>query len=100
MDTRITPSSGNVFKDLGFDEDEAEHLRIRSALMSEVRKVIEDRGLTQVEAAEVVGVTQPRISNLVRGKIALFSIDTLIDMLARSGIRVDFTITVADRGAA
>ena len=100
MDTKITPSSGNVFKDLGFGEDEAEHLRIRSTLMIAVRKLIEDRGLTQAEAAKALGVTQPRISNLVRGRIDLFSIDTLIDMLARAGIHVDIVFSNARQGAA
>jgi len=80
MDMKITPSSGNVFTDLGFGEDEAEHLRIRSTLMIEVRKLIEARKLTQGEAAKLMGVTQPRISDLVRGRIDLFSIDALVGM--------------------
>jgi predicted XRE-type DNA-binding protein len=95
METKITPSSGNVFKDLGFGEDEAEHLRIRSTLMIAVRKLIEDRRLTQAEAAKLFGVTQPRISNLVRGRIDLFSIDILIDMLARAGIHVELVFSTA-----
>ena len=52
MDTKITPSSGNVFRDLGFGEDEAEHLRVRSTLMIAVRKLIEERSLTQAQAAK------------------------------------------------
>ncbi len=100
MDTKIIPSSGNVFRDLGFSEEEAEHLRVRSTLMIAVRKLIEDRSLTQWEAAKLFGVTQPRISNLVRGRIDLFSIDTLIDMLARAGIYVDIVVSVARQGAA
>jgi predicted XRE-type DNA-binding protein len=52
MGVKITPSSGNVFTDLDFDEDEAEHLRIRSTLMIEVRKLIEERKLTQAAAAK------------------------------------------------
>ena len=100
MDVKITPSSGNVFADLGFDEDEAEHLRLRSTLMIEVRKLIEDRPLTQAEAAKLFGVTQPRISNLVRGRIDLFSIDTLVGMLARAGIHVDVVLSSARKGAA
>jgi predicted XRE-type DNA-binding protein len=100
MGTKITPSSGNVFRDLGFSEEEAEHLRIRSSLMIAVRKLIEDRGLTQAEAATLFGVTQPRISNLVRGRIDLFSIDSLIDMLARAGVRIDIVFSTAHQGAA
>lgn len=89
---RITRSSGNVFHDLGLAADEAEHLRIRSLLMIQVRKVIESRGLTQTQAAALFGVTQPRISDLVRGKIELFSIDTLVDMLAHAGARVELVV--------
>jgi predicted XRE-type DNA-binding protein len=100
LDTKIIPSSGNVFRDLGFDEVEAEHLRIRSTLMIAVRKLIEDRGLTQAEAARFFGVTQPRISNLVRGRIDLFSIDTLVGMLARAGVHVDVVFSAVREGAA
>jgi predicted XRE-type DNA-binding protein len=92
MTTKIRRSSGNVFRDLGFDREEAEHLKLRSALMIEIQKVIEARGLTQTAAARMFGVSQPRISDLVRGKIALFSIDTLIDMLAHAGVRVSFVV--------
>ena len=100
MDVKITPSSGNVFTDLGFDEDEADHLRLRSTLMLEVRKLIEERKLTQAAAAKLFGVTQPRISNLVRGRIDLFSIDTLVGMLARAGIHVEVIFSSARKGAA
>ena len=88
----IVRSSGNVFEDLGFAPEEAEHLRIRSALMATLRQVIEDRGLTQAKAATLLGVTQPRISDLMRGKIDLFSIDTLVDMLARAGLQVKLRV--------
>jgi len=92
MSTKIRRSTGNVFRDLGFSEDEAEHLKVRSSLMVQIRKVLESRRLTQARAAELFGVTQPRISDLVRGKINLFSIDTLIDMLAHAGLRVSFKL--------
>jgi predicted XRE-type DNA-binding protein len=85
----VRKSSGNVFTDLGFDDHEAEHLRIRSALMATLRQILQNKKLTQVEAAELFDVSQPRVSDLVRGKIELFSIDTLVDMLARAGVRVD-----------
>ena len=100
MDIKIILSSGNVFTDLGFDEDKAEHLRLRSTLMIELRKLIEDRKLTQAGAAKLSGVTQPRISNLVRGRIDLFSIDTLVSMLARAGIHVDVVLSSARKGTA
>lgn len=89
----VTKSGGNVFADLGFDQDEAEHLRIRSALMGTLRDVLEKRKLSQADAAQLFEVSQPRISDLVRGKIGLFSIDTLVDMLARAGIRVEVRTT-------
>lgn len=96
-----TPSSGNVFRDLGFDVEEAAHLEVRSTLMFTIRKLIQDRGLTQAKAAALLGVTQPRISDLVRGRIDLFSIDGLVDMLARAGIKVDVTVSpMPERGAA
>jgi len=92
MTTKIRRTSGNVFRDLGFDQEEAEHLKLRSALMIEIRKVMEARGLTQAAAAALFGVSQPRISDLVHGKIDLFSIDTLIDMLAHAGVQVSFVV--------
>ncbi len=92
MTLKMQRSSGNVFSDLGFGPEEAEHLRIRSDLMIALRKVIATRKLTQAQAAKLFGVTQPRVSNLVRGRIALFSIDTLVDMLAAAGVPVKLTI--------
>ena len=85
---KITPSAGNVFRDLGFSREEAEHLLIRSDLMIAVQKAVARRALKQAEAAKILGVTQPRVSDLLRGRIDLFSTDALIDMLARLGIRV------------
>jgi predicted XRE-type DNA-binding protein len=99
MTTKIRRSSGNVYRDLGFDREEAEHLKLRSELMIEIRKEIEARRLTQAAAAALFGVSQPRISDLVRGKIDLFSIDTLIDMLAHAGVRVSFVVK-RERGVA
>jgi len=92
VNRKIRRSSGNVFRDLGFPVEEAESLKLRADLMVQIRRLIEDRKVTQATAAKMLGVTQPRISDLVRGKIDLFSIDTLVDMLARAGIRVGLTI--------
>lgn len=88
MAIRMQRSTGNVFTDLGFPKEEAAHLLIRADLMIQVKKLIEERRLTQKSAAEVLGVTQPRISDLVRGRIDLFSIDTLVEMLSRMGVAV------------
>lgn len=94
-----TRSSGNVFRDLGFSPDEAEYLKVRAELMANLQKVITTRGLKQAEAADLLGVTQPRISDLMRGRIDLFSIDTLIDMLARFGIRAKLVLQPRRRRA-
>ena len=67
----------------------SEHLRLRAELMGAVRDLIRRRGLRQRDAAALFGVAQPRVSDLVRGKLALFSIDTLVDMLAAGGVRVE-----------
>ncbi len=93
MRLKVTRSSGNVFKDLGFRDDEAEHLRVRADLLIQIQKALKARGLKQTEVAKVLGVTQPRVSDLVRGRIDLFSADSLIDMLARLGIRVKLVAT-------
>ena len=92
-------ASRNVFDDLGFGPEEAENLRIRADLMIALSKLIEDRGLTQVQAAKVFGVSQPRVSDLVRGKIERFSVDTLIAMLGAAGVRVRVTTRQSARVA-
>lgn len=85
-------STGNVFRDLGFGAEEAASLKVRAELMAELEKYIRAQRLTQRRAAEQFGVTQPRISNLMQGKIGLFSVDTLIDMVAHAGLSVDVRI--------
>jgi predicted XRE-type DNA-binding protein len=92
MIMRVTKSSGNVFKDLGFESGEAENLRLRSELMLELETLIRDSGLTQTEAAEFLGIQQSRVSDLVRGKIDRFSIDTLVKLLAKAGRDVEIKV--------
>ena len=93
MSTSIQRSSGNVFTDLGFEPEEALNLRIRSDLMIEISKLIDDRDLTQSAAAKILKVTQPRVSDLVRGKIDRFSVDSLIEMLGHAGADISFVVT-------
>lgn len=81
-----------MFRDLGFDAEEAENLRVRADLMIELSRIIEARGLTQAAAAKLLGVTQPRVSDLVRGKIDRFSIDGLVEMLGHAGMHVSFVL--------
>ena len=92
MTVRVQRSTGNVFRDLGFSREEAENLKIRTNLMIQLSKLIETRRLTQAQAASVFGVTQPRVSDLVRGKIDRFSIDTLVAMLGHAGVRVQVVV--------
>jgi predicted XRE-type DNA-binding protein len=94
MKLKITPSTGNVFRDLGFRREEAEHLLVRADLMIHVQKLIASRRLKQRAAAKLLCVTQPRVSDLLRGHINLFSTDALIDMLARLGAQVRLTVKV------
>lgn len=81
-------SSGNIFRDLGFDDVEAQILETRSTLMVDIAKTIAKRGLNQAEAAKILGVTQSRVSDLVRGKFAKFSLEMLITLEGRLGRRV------------
>ena len=82
-------SSKNVFQDLGFGKEEAANLKVRAMLMAEIEKYIKKEKITQTEAAKRFFVTQPRISDLIRGKIDLFTADMLISMLASAGVGVD-----------
>jgi len=97
--SKLSRSTGNVFRDLGFPTEEAEHLLIRSDLMIQLEKVLKARGLKQAEAARILRVTQPRVSDLRRGRIDLFSTDALIDMLARLGVRVRLITRPARRAS-
>ena len=99
MATKIRRSTGNVFRDLGFAAEEAGNLKIRADLMIQLRKVSEARRLKQAEAAALFGISQPRISDLVRGKINLFSIDTLVNTLAHAGVRVSLVTKPRSRVA-
>jgi len=72
--------------------EEAENMKLRSALMMALKARIEHAGLTQAQAAKRFGVTQPRVSDLMRGKIGLFSLDTLVNMAAASGLRIELRV--------
>lgn len=72
---------------------EAASMKARSSIMMALTEVIRERGMTQIEAAELFGVTQPRVSDLMRGKFNLFSLDTLIDMAATAGMAPMVTVS-------
>lgn len=82
----------DAWQALGRPPAESQNLRIRSHAMIALRDVIQERGLTQTQAAKLFGVSQPRVSDLTRGHIERFSVDALIEMLARAGYRVDLTV--------
>ena len=81
-------SSGNVFIDLGYSPDEAAILQMRANLMADLRKFIKVRKLTQAKAADILGVSQSRVSDLTRGKWEKFSLEMLITLATRAGMRV------------
>jgi predicted XRE-type DNA-binding protein len=100
----ITPVGGNVFADLGFEPEEAaalqaeskrvisEKLAIKEALMSELAGWIDKNKLKQADAAQILGVTRPRVSDVINKKSIKFTIDALVDMLARTGKHVQLSV--------
>lgn len=92
MTDRIFDSVWDAIEDTPAD---AAHMRIRSQLMMVLRDHIEQSGLSQVQAAKILGVTQPRVSDLMRGKIDLFAIDSLIAMLSAVGLQVELRVAAA-----
>ncbi len=85
-DTRITRGSGNVFIDLGFDAAEAEIMALRAEVMIRIEQHLKAQGWTQLEAAKRLGITQPRVSKLVKGVWQDFSLDMLLTLAARAGL--------------
>ena len=92
---KVTKSSGNVFVDLGFPPEEAMLLAMRADLMARLRLLSEDRGWTQAHAASVLGVSQARVSDLTRGKWEKFSLDGLLTLAARAGLKPRLVFTKA-----
>lgn len=100
----ITPAGANIFAELGFDPNEAakllgesnkiisEKLAIKEALMTELAVWIEEKDLKQAEAAQILGVTRPRVSDVINKKSIKFTIDSLVDMLARTGKHVQLSV--------
>jgi predicted XRE-type DNA-binding protein len=90
---KMTRGSGNVFQDVGFPPDEANILMLRAQLMTRVRDAA--RGASQREAAKRFGITQPRLNDVLRGRIDKFSLDALVTMLAHAGVRVELRVKKA-----
>lgn len=87
--------SGNVFRDLGFSPDEAENLKLRSELMMRIEDHYRESGMTQVKAAKRLGLTQPRLNALLKGKIGEFSLDALVNIATNAGMRVEIRVKKA-----
>ncbi|MBS0581070.1 MAG: XRE family transcriptional regulator [Proteobacteria bacterium] len=85
--------SRSVFRDLGFKEPEARNLALRSEVMIRIEEFVEQSGMTQARAAARLGLTQPRLNALLKGKIAQFSLDALVNAAARAGLQVDLLVT-------
>jgi len=82
----VTPAGRSVFHNL-FEAEEAVELEIRSILLGGLEQWFAGSGMTQTEAARVLGVTQARVSDIKRGKISAFSLDLLVRLAARAGLR-------------
>lgn len=99
-----TPADGNIFLDLGFPPEEAAKLlaetdkvisaklAIKESLMTELAQWIDDKKLKQADAAQILGVTRRRVSDVIKKKSDQFTIDALVDMLARTGKHVQLSV--------
>ena len=88
MTKRVSESSGNVFLDLGFPPHEAEVMLLRAELAEALRCWIDREKLTQAQTAKRLGITQPRVSEIVRGKVELLSLDYLVGLCAKAKMPV------------
>ena len=89
---KITKGSANVFEDLGFDVQESQNLLLRSQTMVALVQWFNASGMTQAVAAKTLGITQPRLNQLLKGKIEIFSLDALVNMATSAGMRVGLNI--------
>jgi predicted XRE-type DNA-binding protein len=92
MKKSILESSGNVFVDLGYSQDEAAILQMRTDLMADIRRFIKTKKLTQAAAAKILGISQSRVSDLTTGKWEKFSLEMLITLVTKAGMHVKLKI--------
>lgn len=92
---KMKRGSANVFHDLGFPPGEAQNLLLRSDLMTRIERYVKAGGRSQKDAAAQLGVTQPRLNDLLKGKIEKFSLDALVNMLGHAGMRVELSVKKA-----
>jgi len=87
--------SSNIFADLGFPKGEAENLKMRADLVIRIVDFYKKSGMTQAQAAKVLGLTQPRLNALLKGRIGLFSLDALVNIASRAGLNVRLIVKKA-----
>lgn len=92
---KMERSSGNVFLDIGFPPQEAHNLLLHAELMLRVARFVKASGLTQKQAAARLGITQPRLNDVLKGRIDKFNLDALVNMLGKAGMRVRLTVQKA-----
>jgi predicted XRE-type DNA-binding protein len=97
---KMERGSRNVFLDLGFPEEEARNLLLRSQIVICIEQFVERSGLTQARVATRLGLTQPRLNALLKGKIDEFSLDALVNTATRAGLQVELNVTSAMRAGA
>ena len=94
-DIEVTVGSGNVFADLGFENPEQELMKARLTL--EIFRLIRERGLTQMQAAEILGIKQPQVSLLMRNRAGSFSVGKLMELLTTLGQDIQIVVKPAKR---
>ena len=91
-DIKVEESSGNIFEDLGFSEEEAGEELLKAQLGAEIFRILKERKLTQTKAAKILGVRQPEISRLKRGQFSYYSVERLMRFLDRLNCEVSIHI--------
>ncbi|NGZ95955.1 MAG: XRE family transcriptional regulator [Nitrospira sp. WS110] len=94
----VTKGSGNIFRDLGFLEERSAELILKSSLLQALQETIRDRGWKQVEAATRLGIDQAKVSKILNGQMAGFSVERLVHFLSLLGQDVEVTVKQAPRG--
>jgi len=92
---KVTPADGNIFETLGFLD--AEELKAKAELVIQIIQIMEERGLKQVEAAEIMGIDQPKVSQLVHGRLDGFSMERLYRFLNALGMDVEIVVKPVPR---
>ena len=92
---KFVRGSDNIFRDLGFPKHEAENLKMRSELMIAITRFYDKSGMTQARAAKALGLTQPRLNALLRGRLSDFSVDALVNIASRAGLSVRLVVKKA-----